>query len=278
MITAAAAPANAVSAPDPLVRRLRDAGCVFAEDEAAVLRASATDAAHLESLCARRLSGEPLEHVVGWVAFGRFRLEVGAGVFVPRQRTLLLARTAVAAARARRAPIVLEAFAGVAPVATTVRRTVPVARVFAAEVDEIAVEYARRNLGAGVRVLCGSGFAALPESLRGRIDVIAAVPPYVPTTAADLLPREALDHEPDSALFAGVDGLDHIRGLIDRSGEWLADGGILTIEMNGVQCAGAARHAHRAGFSARRRHGSDGHTAVLVVGRPRSRQDRRRSR
>ncbi|WP_430331317.1 N5-glutamine methyltransferase family protein [Rhodococcus sp. ACT016] len=258
-------PTAALCAPDPLVRRLRDAGCVFAEDEATILRRSATDADQLENLCARRVSGEPLEHVVGWVSFGRLRLDVGAGVFVPRQRSLLLARITVTAARARPAPIVLEAFAGVAPIAASVRRSVPHAEVHAAEVDAVAAGYARRNLGADAGVYCGAGFTAVDESLRGRVDVVAAVPPYVPTTAADLLPREALEHEPADALFAGVLGLDHIRWLIDQSHEWLAEDGVVVIEMNRSQCATAAEHASRAGFGVRRHHGGDGHTAVLAL-------------
>ncbi|MCL2533455.1 MAG: SAM-dependent methyltransferase [Nocardiaceae bacterium] len=258
-------PTAALRAPDPLVRRLRDAGCVFAEDEATILRRSATDAGHLESLCLRRISGEPLEHVVGWVAFGRLRLHVGSGVFVPRQRSLLLAHTAVAAARSRGTPIVLEAFAGAAPIAASVRRFVPQARVHATEVDAVAAGYARRNLGADAGVYCGAEFAAVDESLRGRIDVIAAVPPYVPTTAADLLPREAVEHEPGRALFAGVHGLDHIRHLIDGAGDWLVDGGRLMIEMNTGQSTTAAAHANRAGYGVRVHHGGDGQTAVLSL-------------
>ncbi|QCQ90040.1 N5-glutamine methyltransferase family protein [Rhodococcus sp. SGAir0479] len=269
-------PPTTSNTPDALVRRLREAGCVFAEDEATVLRASAVDAEHLEWLCARRISGAPLEHVVGWVAFGDLHLDVGPGAFVPRQRTLLLARVAVAAARVRGAPTVLEAYAGVAPVATTVRHSVPEARVLAAEIDPVAADYARRNLGTGAAVYRSDSFTAVPDALRGRIDVIAAVPPYVPTTAADLLPREALEHEPDRALFAGDDGLDHVRRLIDRSYDWLADGGVLAIEMNRNQWAAAGRHARRAGFTVRRR--SDGHTSVLTATRPRGRRAGHRCR
>jgi len=261
----APSPVAVAGGSDPLVRRLRDAGCVFAEDEAAVLRLSATDTDELESLCARRVSGEPLEHVVGWVAFGRLRLEVGGGVFVPRQRSLLLAGVAVATAAPLRAPIVLEAFAGAAPIAASVRRFVPHAHVHATEIDAVAAGFARRNLGTRAGVFCGAGITAVDEALRGRIDVIAAVPPYVPTTASGLLPREALEHEPGRALFAGADGLDHVRRLIDQSGEWLSGGGSVLIEMNRGQCASAAEHARRAGFGVRRHHGDDGHTAVLAL-------------
>ena len=80
-----------------LVSRLRAAGCVFAEEEAAVLReAAAGDPALLGTMLAARVAGEPLEHVVGWVDFAGRRWAVEPGVFVPRQRTELLVREAVA--------------------------------------------------------------------------------------------------------------------------------------------------------------------------------------
>ncbi|MCD6639747.1 MAG: hypothetical protein LT071_07530, partial [Nocardioides sp.] len=81
-----------------VVERLRAAGCVYAEDEARVL-AEAAGTADLERLVQRRVAGEPLETVVGWVQFGPLRLSVGPGTFVPRQRSLLLAALATRAAR-----------------------------------------------------------------------------------------------------------------------------------------------------------------------------------
>ncbi|MET0432531.1 MAG: putative protein N(5)-glutamine methyltransferase, partial [Cellulomonas sp.] len=75
-----------------LVARLRAAGCVFAEDEAALLVAEAPDAASLDAMAARRVAGEPLEQVVGWAEFRGLRIGVEPGVFVPRARTGLLVR------------------------------------------------------------------------------------------------------------------------------------------------------------------------------------------
>ena len=80
-----------------LTERLRAAGCVFAEDEAAVLTAEARDASHLEQMVRRRVDGEPLEQIVGWAEFAGLRLVVTPGVFVPRRRTEVLAREAIAA-------------------------------------------------------------------------------------------------------------------------------------------------------------------------------------
>ena len=83
-----------------LVQRLRAAGCVFAEDEADLLMAAPGD---LDALAARRVSGEPLEQVLGWAAFCGLRIAVAAGVFVPvtdapTRPALLYVRTSLLAA------------------------------------------------------------------------------------------------------------------------------------------------------------------------------------
>ncbi len=90
-----------------VVARLRSAGCVFAEDEAALLLdAAAGEPDALERLVVARVSGEPLEQLLGWVAFGGRRVAVGPGVFVPRVRTELLAE--LAAARLTGTDVVVE--------------------------------------------------------------------------------------------------------------------------------------------------------------------------
>ena len=80
--------------PDDIVAALRSAGCVFAEDEAALLIDAAADPAELAAMVSDRVVGRPLEYIVGWVAFGGRRIHVVDGVFVPRSRTHLLATQA----------------------------------------------------------------------------------------------------------------------------------------------------------------------------------------
>ena len=80
-----------------VVARLRAAGCVWAEDEAAVLMRATGDPATLERLLQQRIDGAPLEHVVGWADFCGLQISVAAGVFVPRRRSEFLARLAAAA-------------------------------------------------------------------------------------------------------------------------------------------------------------------------------------
>src|SRR5690625_3625201 len=121
------------------------------------------------------------------------------------------------------------------PAAAPVARRVPAADLHAADTDRRALESARRNLPPSAALHRGDGLDALPGALMGRIDVIAAVPPYVPDHAEELMPREARDHESQAALLGGRDGLEQVRRLTDAAPRWLAPGGQLLIEMHRAQ-------------------------------------------
>lgn len=261
--------------PDGLVAALRRAGCVFAEEEAAVLRESAGTAAELERLVEARAEGAPLEQLVGWVDLGGLRLRVGPGVFVPRQRTRLLTEVAIAAvesaetdsAQGASPPVFVEAFAGVSPVAAAVRAAHPATEVHVTDHDESALRYARMNLGDTAGVHPGSVLRALPDRLRERVSVIAAVPPYVPDGEAGLLPHEARDFEPPAALFGGSDGLDAARSLIHEAPQWLALRGRVVVEMHAAQARDAARLAEHHGFTTTQHVADDSQTVVLELRR-----------
>jgi release factor glutamine methyltransferase len=221
---------------DAVVVELRAAGCVFAEDEAALLVASAPSPAELTRLVARRASGEPLEHIVGWVQFGGHRIVVAPGVFVPRQRTRCLAERAISNAQQRRTPVVVELCCGAAAIAHAVGVAVPDAELYATDVDERAVACARRNLEPfGGRILRGDLYSALPSQLLARVDVLVANAPYVPREELSLLPTEARDHEPTVALDGGRDGLAVLRKVIAGAPRWLTSGGVLLVECSRAQ-------------------------------------------
>lgn len=232
---AAADPAaDPAAAPDlaALVTRLRAAGCVFAEEEAALLHAAAASPADLVALADRRAGGEPLETVLGWVAFAGRRVAVGPGVFVPRRRTELLARAAVDLARGvpGGAPVVVELCCGVAAVAAVVAQDVPGARVHAADVDPLAVGWAAHNLRARGTASTGDLFAALPADLAGRVDVLVANAPYVPTHAVATMPVESRAYEPRVAVDGGADGVDVQRRLLAGVDAWVRPGGHVAVE------------------------------------------------
>jgi release factor glutamine methyltransferase len=219
-----------------VVARLRAAGCVFAEDEAELLVAAAPTAVALDGLVARRVAGEPLEQVLGWAEFCGQRFAVEPGVFVPRLRTELLVRSAVAVGSA--GDVVLDLCCGVGAVGAAVATALGGVELHAADVDPAAVRCARRNLAGRGTVYEGDLFAALPAGLAGRVDVLVVNAPYVPTAAIALMPPEARDHEARAALDGGPDGLDVHRRVAAGAGHWLAPGGTLLIETSRAQAPG----------------------------------------
>jgi release factor glutamine methyltransferase len=232
--------------PDPLVARLRAAGCVFAEEEAALLRQAADSADALEALLARRVAGEPLETILGWAEFAGIRVACAAGVFVPRRRTELMVRVAVG----RLAPgdHVLDLGCGTGAIGAAVAARVPDVEVWAVDVDPDAVTCARRNLPAE-RVLLGDLYDPLPRGLG--FAVVLANAPYVPTDEIPLMPPEARDHEHRVALDGGADGLAVQRRAIAGAPALLAPGGALLVETGRRQAAATAALMRRAGLAAR---------------------------
>ncbi|MBM7809177.1 putative protein N(5)-glutamine methyltransferase [Saccharothrix algeriensis] len=235
-----------VSSLPGVVARLRAAGCVFAEDEAALLVREAGTPGALEALVARRVAGEPLEQVLGWAWFRGLRIAVEPGVFVPRLRTGFLVERA--AALLRPGAVVVDLCCGSGAVGAALAAVAPV-RLYAADLDPAAVRCARRNLGAE-RVFRGDLYAALPAGLAGRVDVVVANAPYVPTSAIATMPPEARDHEPPAALDGGADGLDVQRRVIAGAPRWLAPGGSLLVETGERQAPATLAAFERAGFAA----------------------------
>lgn len=243
---------------DETVAALRAAGCVYAEDEARLLLDHDDD---LDVLVARRVAGEPLEWVLGWAEFADLRIEVLPGVFVPRRRTELLAAEAIA--RLRPASVAVELCCGSAAIAAAILEEVPFVEVHASDIDPVAVACARLNLPNG-NVHQGDLYDALPGDLRGRIDVVVANTPYVPTDEVALMPTEARDHEPRHTLDGGSDGLDLLRRISTAARSWLAPGGHVLIEVSERQLPRAADVLEADGLSASAARDVDLGAAVVI--------------
>jgi release factor glutamine methyltransferase len=219
---------------DPLVARLRAAGCVFAEEEAAEIRRVVRDPDAVEAVVAARAAGMPLEQAVGRARFAGIEVELAPGVFVPRLRAGAIVGAAVAARPA--AGVVVDLGAGAGPIAAALARLIPGAAVHAVEIDPAAVTVAARNgVRLGFAVHRGSWWDALPPSLRGRVDLAAAYLPHVPTHRLAHIPRDFREHEPATAVDGGADGLDPLRAVLAGFDEWLAPGGALVTLVAGEQ-------------------------------------------
>ncbi|OXM87607.1 methylase [Paenibacillus rigui] len=211
------------------VRRLRSAGCVFAEEEGRLLISAARTSAELNEMVDRRITGLPLEYIVGWAEFCGLRISVACGVFVPRRRTEWLASQAITLLRPYTCPIVVDLCCGSGAVGAALAAHLGRIELYAADIDPAAVRCARRNLASG-HVFEGDLCDPLPVGLQGRVNVLTANVPYVPTEAIERLPVEARLHEARAALDGGKDGLDVQRRVAALAPLWLAPGGHLLVE------------------------------------------------
>lgn len=250
---------------DDLVARLRAAGCVYAEEEARHLLAAGAAGADLEDLVARRVAGEPLEWVLGWADFGTedgegVRVAVGPGVFVPRARTIELALAALDLLPD--VGVAVDLCCGSGAVTAFLHAHRPGVDYHAADVDPVAVACARDNLPFA-EVTAGDLFAALPEHLRGSIDVLTANTPYVPSEMVALMPPEARDHEPLHTLDGGSDGLALLRRTAAGAPGWLRPGGSVLIEISESQYDAARAAFEGAGLVVSARIDPDGTTVII---------------
>ncbi|HEX4661103.1 MAG TPA: putative protein N(5)-glutamine methyltransferase [Streptosporangiaceae bacterium] len=275
-----------------IVARLRAAGCVFAEDEAQLLISEARSPSDLTAMVDRRAAGLPLEHVVGWAEFCGLRIAVDPGVFVPRRRTEFLVEQAVALVRpavglaggsgssgsgvrpgravspgAR--PVVVDLCCGSGAVGAAVAAALGRVELHAADIDPAAVACARRNVAAADgQVYEGDLYQALPAALRGRVDVLAANVPYVPTEEVGLLPQEARAHEPRLALDGGPDGLYVLRRMVAAAPRWLAPGGHLLTETSQRQAPEAVEAMAGSGLLPRVARSGELNATVIIGTRP----------
>lgn len=226
-----------------IVTTLRNAGCVFAEDEAVLLVSAAPDPAQLAEMVARRVAGEPLEHVLGWAEFRGLRIAVEPGVFVPRRRTEFLVQQAVSVATP--GSVVVDLCCGSGAIGAALAAAVPV-ELYAADVEPAAVRCARRNIQG--QVFEGDLFEPLPAALRGRVNILLANVPYVPSEKIGTMPPEARLHEPRVALDGGADGLDVLRRVAGEAPDWLAPGGHLFVETSEGQAPRAMEIFAEAGL------------------------------
>jgi release factor glutamine methyltransferase len=249
-----------------ITARLRAAGCVFAEDEARLLVSAAATPADLDAMVERRAAGSPLEHVLGWAEFCGLRIAVGDGVFVPRPRTEHLVRQAAALAPAR--AVAVDLCCGSGALGAALAAHADIAELHAADIDPAALRYARRNLPATTHVHQGDLYAALPGALRGRVHILIANVPYVPTGEIPLLPAEARLHEPQAALDGGHDGLDVLRRLAEEAPGWLAPGGLVAAGLDEEVAADATAILSRAGLTPHVCTSADPPATVVIARRP----------
>lgn len=191
----------------------------------------------------RSATGEPVAYLLRTKGFRHIDLFVDARVLVPRPETELLVEAALGLPPGAR---VLDVGTGSGAVALALKHERPDLRVTGSDVSEDALDVARANrerLGIEVALVR----ADLLDGLGAGWDAILSNPPYVATSERAALPRDVRDHEPDLALFAGEDGLDVIRRLVEQAAATHAK--LLALEVGAGQAPAVARLTADAGFA-----------------------------
>ncbi len=191
--------------------------------------------AALEGVVERRLRREPLAYILGHREFYGVDLKVGPGVMVPRPETELLVERAllVCLERMHRPGLrVADVGTGSGGIAVSLAMHLPGVALYAMDVSAEALEVARANVekfGLGQRVTLLEG--DLLEPLPGRVDVIVANLPYIPSARLEGLQPE-LAWEPRTALDGGVDGMKQLRRLMGQAACRLTADGVMLLEID----------------------------------------------
>ncbi len=161
--------------------------------------------------------------------------------------------------------VIVDLCCGAGAIGAALAASVSGVRVHAVDIDPAAVACARRNLGPfGGQVYEGDLFDPLPPALRGRVCIVVANVPYVPTDEMRLLPAEARAHEPRVALDGGPDGLDVLRRVAAGVPGWLAPRGYLLIETSARQATPAIAAFAASGLRARLESSADLNATVVI--------------
>jgi release factor glutamine methyltransferase len=177
----------------------------------------------------KRLSGEPLQLIIGNYPFRGINLVMRRGVFIPRLETELIVDLLPDSGSLPNS-IIVDACTGTGAIGLSVKKERPEIEVILTEKDSFALNLARENTllnkvsASIIRMDLLSGFR--DES----IGSILCNPPYIKASDYDSLGTEVKDYDPVSALLAGTDGLDAIRSLISQARKILMKNGFLCFE------------------------------------------------
>lgn len=211
---------------------------------------------HLDAMLQRFRAGEPLQYVLGSWQFRHLELMVDRRVLIPRPETEWVCEAALALGRSVPPPrTIADLGTGSGAIGLSLARELPIGSttVWLADVSADALDVARANLAgigrtaSAVRIALGSWFEALPNNLRGTLDLVVANPPYI-AEGDPGVEAAVRNWEPRLALFAGDDGLRDIRVIVADGASWICAGGHLVLEIGHQQGAAVRELLREAGY------------------------------
>ena len=215
-----------------LAEALGQAAGEEAEIEAKFLLDASSDEAWLKQAIQRRLSGEPLQYILGEWEFMGLPFRVGSGALIPRQDTETLCETALSWLKNRPGATVLDLCCGTGCIGVSLGK-LDGARVAFADISPDALALAKEN--ARKNGVIGDFYESdLLAAVPGAYDLIACNPPYLTAAEMENCQKE-LTFEPALALFGGEDGLDFYRRLAAQWEAHVSPGGLLLMEIGYAQ-------------------------------------------
>lgn len=214
--------------------------------------------AHLDAMVARVRTGEPIQYVCGRWAFRHLDLAVDPRVLIPRPETEYAAEYAIDWARRRHSErgrvTVVDLGTGSGAIGLSLARELPLdgVTIWCSDVDAAALDVARANLaglgrfGRNVQIVQGSWWEALPAGLK--VDLVVSNPPYIAESDPEVA-ASVLEWEPAHALFAGPDGLDAIRRIVDGAHNWVEADGMIVLEIGHTQAQAVRALLEHGGWS-----------------------------
>ncbi|MEE3427411.1 MAG: peptide chain release factor N(5)-glutamine methyltransferase [Ruminococcus sp.] len=184
------------------------------------------------TLLGRRLSGEPLQYILGEWEFYGYKFKVGKGVLIPRDDTEVLLRLSLDFLKDKQNARVLDLCSGSGALAVAIAKETD-AEVYALEKSAEALPYLCENINinkANIEVIAGDVFYCADEFMDKSFDLIISNPPYIITDEIDTLQKE-ISFEPKTALDGGADGLKFYRGIIKDYTSKLRSGGMIAFEI-----------------------------------------------
>jgi release factor glutamine methyltransferase len=187
-------------------------------------------------LVRRRGQREPVAYILREREFYGRPFAVDRRVLIPRPDTEILVDEVLEQLGEDTEGVVLDYGTGSGCIGLSLLAERPHWKLLAIDASRDALEVARANaasleLAERAGFVHSDGLSRVPERFEGQLLALVANPPYVPLKDRPGLAPDVRDHEPESALHAGPDPLLHYRRLATEAARWLADDGLLAVEV-----------------------------------------------
>ncbi|MCS7215264.1 MAG: peptide chain release factor N(5)-glutamine methyltransferase [Thermodesulfovibrio sp.] len=206
----------------------------------------------IKSLVERRLKREPIQYIIGECSFYNIKIKVGTGVLIPRPETEILVEKVIEKKEliANTGNKIVDLCTGSGCIALAIGKNIPEFQIYGIDLSEKAIKYATENKAfnniKNVMFLVGDLFNPFKEKI---FACITANPPYVKKNEISYLQPEVKNYEPLEALNGGEDGLYFYRKIIQSSGKYLLDEGLIFLEIGKGQFMEVMKIAYAENFS-----------------------------